>query len=251
MLNSNDLIKKIKEQIDISISESDMKDYSYIVSPPVIRMNEDIAYLATFMIFIDSNVENENINNDKILAKRPIRYDAFDINTGEFIIENIDSREYEFSNMPYDKLLSISFTNEQLNENLDEIEDKLNKELDTLRNCILNNKIINIDNYKKYLELATTLLPIEYQKFLYDLSDIDINNINEQNNIYNENNIKENEILSNTDINKEKQENQKNQEQENKKIDEEINKIFIDYKNKFNLLIKEMENEINKYIKKI
>ena len=155
MLSSYEVNSKIQEEVLHG------KKMAHSTSYPVVIMENGKYYLAVFIFFYS----REDIEAG--IVSRPTIWAIVDIETGE-IIEERQTIITDFSDASYEVKYNIRSdrkydTSKEYYENAFSI-------LDVCRQSILNNRDLDKNQYKEYLQLIVANIPTEYQRFYFDLS---------------------------------------------------------------------------------
>lgn len=159
-INMENTTEKINVNITTNILNNQKTPHANSV--PVLRMENDKLYLATFTFFYNADELRSG------MVRRPSLWALFDIETGN-LIEKYYTPENDFSNYEYDKLYNISFNKKLHND----YYHSLNFLLDIIRQEYILNKTINEKLYNQYLEKILDTTPEEYQIFYKDLSKLE------------------------------------------------------------------------------
>jgi hypothetical protein len=131
------------------------------VSQPVLYLENEKYYLAFFVFFFNK----EDIEKGKV--DRPMLWVIADINTGK-IIEKRRTKEKEFTDASYD--IKYNICADEKYDTSKEYYEKAFAVLDTVRMKIIEENILDKDEYLKYLNMIVANIPSEYKRFFYDLS---------------------------------------------------------------------------------
>lgn len=186
VVNTNELIKitqswaiesqkfkKSEKKTIIPFSEINVKMQNTVLNGqkkphsmprPVIRKENDIFYLSSFIFFFDKNEIASG------LIERPSMWVLSNIVDGD-IVHSFDCHKKDFSSASFDELYDIKVCNINMKEKkYDDLV--MNQLLDSIRYKLIYNHTLDDILYNRYFDLLLKYIPHSYRKFYVDLSNV-------------------------------------------------------------------------------
>jgi molecular chaperone GrpE (heat shock protein) len=139
------------------------------ISHPVLRRTDTGYALAVFVFFYDSNHIESGV------LPRPTKWALADLETGD-IIAKYECKEHDFSLASYEELYNVR---SNIKDATPEYYEKAFSLLDKVRSELIEIKKLNLEDYDLYLSMITQKIPDEYQRFFFDLSNIERSKVGE------------------------------------------------------------------------
>jgi hypothetical protein len=138
------------------------------MSLPILRRTEEGYALAVFVFFFNAEEVGSGV------LRRPAKWALADLETGEMIAE-YNCSEHDFSSAPFEKLYNVS----PMSITRPPISDYCEKEfglLDKVRSELIETGKLNTADYDLYLNMITQKIPEEYQRFFFELGNMEEHN---------------------------------------------------------------------------